>query len=166
MNHRNYTVESYRICFIVTSDSVYRGLRDDDVKPIANSIANFCKGAVLSSYQIVPNNIAEIQRRVIECTEGCDIIIVTGGTGISRRDVSIEAIREIAWRELPGFGELFRLLSYKEVGIAAYLSRATAYIVKDTIVFIVPGNPNAIRLALDEIICLMAPHAIYELKRQ
>lgn len=154
------------MCFIVTSDSVYKGLKDDDVKPIVNSVPILCKGALVSTYTVVPNDVREIQRRVVECTARCDVIVVTGGTGISRRDVSVESVREIALKELPGFGELFRLLSHREVGAAAYLSRATAYIVKDSIVFIVPGNPNAVKFALSEIICKLAPHAVYELKRQ
>lgn len=153
------------MCFIVTSDSVYRGIKDDDIKPIADSIASFCRGALLSTYTVAPNDVREIQRRVMECTARCDVIIVTGGTGVSRRDVSVESVREVALKELPGFGELFRFLSYKEVGATAYLSRATAYIVENSIVFIVPGNPGAVRLALSEIICRLAPHAVYELKR-
>ncbi len=165
MSHKDHVIESYSICFVVTSDSVYSGLKDDDIKSIANTISSFCKGALLSSYMIAPNDIKEIQRKVLESITKCDVVIVTGGTGISYRDVSVEAVKEIALRELPGFGELFRSLSYREVGITAYLSRATAYIVKNSIIFIVPGNPNAVRLALNEIICLLAPHAVYELKK-
>lgn len=166
MSHRGHVVENYSICFVVTSDLVYSGLKDDNIKLIANTVSNLCKGALLSTYTIVPNDIKEIQKKVIEFITKCDVIIVTGGTGIGHKDVSVDAIKEIAIKELPGFGELFRSLSYREVGITAYLSRATAYIVKNSIVFIVPGNPNAVRLALNEIICLLAPHAVYELRKR
>ena len=165
MSHRKHVVESYTICFIVTSDSVYQGVKEDEIRPIADSTSHLCRGASLYSYSVVPNNVGRIQSEVMENAEKCDIIIVTGGTGISRRDVSVDAVREISWRELPGFGEIFRFLSYREVGIAAYLSRASAYIVKDSIVFIVPGNPDAVKLALSEVVCLLAPHAIYELRK-
>lgn len=165
MSHREHAVENYTVCFIVTSDSVYQGVKEDEIRPIANTISSLCRGASLGSYVVVPNNVKKIQGEVMRGAEKCDIVIVTGGTGISRRDISVEAVKEISWRELPGFGEIFRSLSYREVGISAYLSRASAYIVKDSIVFIVPGNPNAVKLALSEVICLLAPHAIYELKR-
>jgi molybdenum cofactor biosynthesis protein B len=165
MSHRNHVVERYNVCFVVTSDSVYKGLKPDDIKPIAESIGNICREASLYSYSVVPNNAERIRGEVIKDIEKCEVVIVTGGTGISPRDISVEAIKEIAHRELPGFGEVFRFLSYREIGVVAYLSRASAYIINNAIVFIVPGNPNAVKLALKEVICVIAPHAIYELKR-
>uniref|UniRef100_A0A7J3Z6J9 Molybdenum cofactor biosynthesis protein MoaB n=1 Tax=Ignisphaera aggregans TaxID=334771 RepID=A0A7J3Z6J9_9CREN len=159
------TVRPFSLCFIVTSDSVVKGLKPDEIKPVAESTSSLCPDAVLRSYAVVGNSIEEIRSLVLEVINRCDVVMVTGGTGLSRRDVSIEAVKPIASKVMPGFGELFRHLSYRHVGIRAYLSRATAYVVGRALVFIVPGNPNAVRLALKDIICELSPHALYEIRR-
>jgi molybdenum cofactor biosynthesis protein B len=163
--HEHGVVKPFSLCFIVTSDSVFRGLKPDEIKPIAESASALCPDAALQGYIVVRNSVEEIRALVLEYASKCDAIIVTGGTGLSRRDVSIEAVNTIAVKTIPGFGELFRQLSYKYVGVRAYLSRATAYVVGGSLLFIVPGNPNAVELALKEIICEMTPHALYEIRK-
>jgi len=79
-------------------------------------------------------------------------VIVTGGTGVAPRDVTPEAVRPLLERELPGFGELFRALSYKEIGAAALLSRALAGLCGSKVVFVLPGSRAALRLALEKLI--------------
>ena len=79
-------------------------------------------------------------------------VIVSGGTGIARRDVTIESLKSLWTKELPGFGELFRALSFAEIGAAAFLSRATAGIVAGKFVAVVPGSPAACRLAMERLI--------------
>ncbi|MEE2786598.1 MAG: molybdopterin-binding protein [Myxococcota bacterium] len=81
-----------------------------------------------------------------------DIIITTGGTGITRRDVTPDAIAKIATKHIPGFGELFRYLSYAEIGASTIQSRADAWLCESTIVFALPGSVGAVRLALDKIL--------------
>ena len=90
--------------------------------------------------------------------EDVNLVVTTGGTGVTRDDVSPDAVSELFDRTLPGFGELFRMLSYEEVGSRAMASRATAGIVRGVPVFVLPGSVNAVRLATEELIAPEAPH--------
>ncbi len=80
-----------------------------------------------------------------------DVVVVTGGTGLAPRDVTIEAIAPLFEKSVDGFGELFRRLSYDEIGAAAMLSRATAGVAAGKAVFLLPGSPAAVRLAIEEV---------------
>ncbi|HMP43275.1 MAG TPA: molybdopterin-binding protein [Roseiflexaceae bacterium] len=88
------------------------------------------------------------------------------GTGITRRDSTYEAIASLLDKQLPGFGELFRMLSYEDVGAAAMLSRATAGTYRDSLIFCLPGSPGAVRLALEKLILPQLRHLVWELIRQ
>jgi len=92
-------------------------------------------------------------------------IIINGGTGISRRDVTIEVVRPLLEKELPGFGEIFRMLSFKKIGGAAMMSRALAGTSKRKIVICTPGSPDAARLALEELLLSDLGHMVWEAKR-
>ena len=94
---------------------------------------------------------------------GAEAVIVTGGTGISRRDSTFEAIDALLAKRIPGFGELFRLLSFQEIGSAAMLSRATAGVTADgLVVFAVPGSTGACRTALERLILPELGHLVRE----
>ncbi len=80
--------------------------------------------------------------------DGAQIIISTGGTGIGKRDITIETITPLFNKELKGFGEIFRYESYKELGTGAILSRATAGVREDTLIVALPGSPNAVKLGM------------------
>ena len=97
------------------------------------------------------------------------VILTTGGTGISRRDTTIEVVRMLLTAHLDGFGELFRMLSYDEVGAAAMLSRAVAGLVArdpgdggDTFVFAMPGSPNAVETAMRKLVLPEVRHLVWE----
>lgn len=92
-------------------------------------------------------------------------IILTGGTGITSRDSTFEAVEAMLEKRLPGFGELFRALSYEEVGAAAMLSRAQAGVRRGRIIFSLPGSPEACRLALDKLIIPELGHLVREVSR-
>lgn len=97
---------------------------------------------------------------------GADAVIVTGGTGITRRDSTFEAVRGLLHKELPGFGELFRMLSFEEIGSAAMLSRATAGITSDgLVIFAIPGSTGACRTAMSRLIGPELGHVVREAKR-
>jgi len=83
---------------------------------------------------------------------GIDVVIATGGTGVTRRDVTPEALAPLYTKPIPGFGELFRMLSFEEIGTSTIQSRADAGIADTTIVFVLPGSPGACRLGMDRII--------------
>jgi molybdenum cofactor biosynthesis protein B len=103
---------------------------------------------------LVPNDPAAIAAALLELLErdAVDAVVVCGGTGLSPRDLTVEAVRPLLERELEGFGELFRALSYQEIGAAAMLSRSTAGVVRGRAVFVVPGSPRAVELAMERLI--------------
>ena len=93
-----------------------------------------------------------IRQCVNDLINQVDIIVTTGGTGLAPRDVTIEAVERLIEKEIPGFGELFRLISYEQVGSAAMLTRALGGIVENTILFCLPGSPRAVKLAMEALI--------------
>jgi molybdenum cofactor biosynthesis protein B len=94
-----------------------------------------------------------------------DAVVVTGGTGLAPRDRTPEAVGTLFERRLPGFGELFRMLSFQEVGAAAMLSRAEAGTIGGTLVFLLPGSPAAVDLAVRKLIAPELAHAVGQLRR-
>lgn len=96
-------------------------------------------------------------------SHGARAIIFTGGTGIARRDVTLEALEPRFEKRLDGFGELFRMISYELIGPAAMASRASAGVVKGAVVFAIPGNPDAVKLALSALILPQLGHLVREL---
>jgi molybdenum cofactor biosynthesis protein B len=80
------------------------------------------------------------------------VVITTGGTGVTRRDVTPDAVAELGGKLIPGFGELFRMLSYRDIGTSTIQSRAGAWLHLATFVFVLPGSTGAVRLAMDEIL--------------
>ena len=94
-----------------------------------------------------------------------EAFILTGGTGITNRDSTHEAIDALLDKRLAGFGELFRMLSYQDIGPAAMLSRAQGGVVQGRVLFSLPGSPNACRLALEKLIIPELPHLIREVRR-
>lgn len=112
------------------------------------------RGHTILTHQVVPDKAERIQsvvRTVID-TEGPQVLILTGGTGISSTDVTIEAVRPLLCKELTAFSCLFSQLSYYEIGSAALLSRATAGLIEKTVTLCLPGSLNACKLALEALI--------------
>ena len=116
---------------------------------------------------IVPDEPDAIEAHLREgiASEDIQAILCNGGTGISVRDRSYEAIEKILDKRLDGFGELFRMLSYQEIGSAAMMSRAVAGIAGDTIIFSTPGSKNAVRLAMEQLILPELGHLVWELTK-
>ena len=120
-------------------------------------------------YKIVKDDKNAITLQIkqwLEDNENIDVIITTGGTGISQRDVTIEAVRPLLTKELEGFGELFRYLSYSEdVGTRALLSRAIGGTAKDKLIFALPGSNGAVKLANEKLIKPELNHLVHELTK-
>ena len=116
---------------------------------------------------IVRDEPKDVQRVIREAcaTDAVRAVIATGGTGITSRDSTYEAIEALLDKRLPGFGELFRMLSYQEVGAAAMLSRAQLGVHARRIIVSLPGSPNACRLALEKLLIPELPHLIREVSR-
>lgn len=119
-------------------------------------------------YQIIPDEKDLISREVGTLLENDQVeaILVNGGTGIAKRDVTIESISPFFGKELFGFGELFRYLSYEQdIGTASILSRAVAGVANDKVIFCTPGSTGAVRLAMEEIILPEIGHIVMELQK-
>lgn len=111
-----------------------------------------------------PDQVSAVVRE--ECAKpAVQAFILTGGTGLTSRDSTFEAVEALLDKRLTGFGELFRVLSYQEIGAAAMLSRAQAGVVKGRALFSLPGSPNACRLALEKLILPELGHVIGEISR-
>ncbi|HET9954455.1 MAG TPA: molybdenum cofactor synthesis domain-containing protein [Polyangiaceae bacterium] len=111
-------------------------------------------GHRVSGPEIIPDDLAGIRSTLQRCVAApeIDVVVLTGGTGITRRDVTPEALAPLVTKSIPGFGELFRMLSYAEIGASTIQSRAAAALCDGTLVFALPGSTNAVRLALEKII--------------
>ncbi len=125
-------------------------------------------GHSIAFYRIVKDDAEAIHSALNQATgdEACDGIIFNGGTGIARRDTTFDVLDRVLEKRLPGFGELFRMLSYAEIGPAAMLSRATAGTYRNRIIISIPGSSAAVRLALEKLLRPELPHLVWELVRQ
>jgi len=94
-----------------------------------------------------------------------DAVLLTGGTGLSSRDQTFETVTALITKQLPGYGELFRMLSYEDIGAAAMLSRATGGLMQRTVVLTMPGSPAAVRLAMEKLIVPELRHLVREARR-
>ena len=122
---------------------------------------------VIADRRLVPDDPQAVAAIIREWTTNGDIriVVTTGGTGIARRDRTLDAIAPTFDRTLPGFGELFRMLSFRDIGPGAMLSRATAGVVGATAVFVLPGSEAAVRLAMTELIIPQIGHLARELEK-
>ena len=158
--HRKAATGSVRVAVITISDT--RTLETDTSG--AKLVSAFAAaGFEVVERLIVPDEIQPIREAVTRLVQAnsVDAIITTGGTGISPRDRTPEAIEGMIEVPLPGFGELFRMLSYQEIGAAAMLSRAFAGRIATTLVFCLPGSNNAIQLALDKLLIGELKHLVH-----
>ncbi|APH69587.1 molybdenum cofactor biosynthesis protein [Bacillus subtilis] len=124
-------------------------------------------GHHIAAYEIVKDEKDALQRAVLAgcMDEQTDAVLLNGGTGIANRDVTIEAITPLFSKELPGFGEIFRMLSYEDIGSAAIMSRATAGVIQHTAVFSTPGSSGAVKLAMNKLIIPELAHVVREIRK-
>lgn len=126
------------------------------------------QGHKIVDYVIVKDEANPIQDEIVKgcAREDIDVILTNGGTGIAKRDVTIETVQNLLEKEIVGFGELFRMLSYQEdIGSAAILSRAIAGVVNNTAVFSTPGSTGAVKLAMNKLILPEIGHVVREIKK-
>ncbi|HDR3890054.1 molybdenum cofactor biosynthesis protein [Bacillus mycoides] len=126
-------------------------------------------GHKVNSYEIVKDDKESIQQAVLAGyhREDVDVVLTNGGTGITKRDVTIEAVSVLLDKEIVGFGELFRMISYLEdIGSSAMLSRAIGGTIGRKVVFSMPGSSGAVRLAMNKLILPELGHITFELHRQ
>ncbi len=121
-------------------------------------------GHEIAYYEIIRDDPALIAAAISGHLADLDAVVINGGTGITARDSTFEAVQSVLDKELPGFGELFRMLSYQEIGSAAFLSRATAGVRAGKLVVSIPGSPDACRLALEKLLIPELGHIAQMLK--
>jgi len=123
-------------------------------------------GHIVAGRKLVPDNEAMIRQtlRKILSQGDIDAIILTGGTGISPKDITIEVVRDLFEKDIPGFGELFRKISYDAVGSPAILTRALAGVAKSKLVFCLPGSPEAVNRAMASLIVPEIGHMVKHIR--
>ncbi len=122
-------------------------------------------GASVSGYELVRDEPVEVRAAVDGLVSSSRVVVVNGGTGVSRRDTTYDALAGMLEKTLPGFGELFRMLSWDQVGAAAMLSRATAGTYRGAVVVSIPGSPKAVALAWEQLIGPELRHLAWEVGR-
>jgi molybdenum cofactor biosynthesis protein B len=125
-------------------------------------------GHAVLDFGLLPNDEGRVRAQLVAWLDRADLdlVVVTGGTGLGSRDRTIEVVRPLLEKELPGFGELFRMLGFQEqVGTAAILSRATAGSARGKLLVSLPGSRTACQLAMERIILVEGAHALRELRR-
>jgi molybdopterin adenylyltransferase len=117
--------------------------------------------------QIIPDEPGQMRRLLSEYRErdDVDVVLMTGGTGLGSRDQTFETVSKLISKPLPGYGELFRMLSFEEIGAAAMLSRATGGLLGRTVLLTMPGSRAAVRLAMEKIILPELGHLVREARR-
>src|SRR5262245_18826977 len=152
-------------CFIVTVSDTRTAETDTSGRAIAELLA--AAGHHVSGREIVKDEPALV-RGTIErqfASRDVDVIISTGGTGIAARDTTFEAIDSLLEKRLPGFGELFRMLSYQQIGSAAMMSRATAGVSAHHVIVALPGSEAAVRLAMDKLVLPELGHLVQQMRK-
>jgi molybdenum cofactor biosynthesis protein B len=125
-------------------------------------------GHAVRQYAVVKDEPAQIRERIAAAVadEGCRAVLINGGTGISTRDRTFEAVAGLLEKRIDGFGELFRMLSFAEIGSGAMLSRAVGGVYQGRVIFCMPGSTNAVRLAMEKLILPELGHLVWEMERQ
>ncbi len=162
--HRAYAPKTLRCCVLTISDT-----RTPETDKSGDLIQRGLEGA---GFEVVERRIvkdeAELVRREILkgiARPDLDVVLATGGTGVSPRDSTVEAVEPLLHKHLTGFGELFRALSLEEIGAASMLSRALAGTVGRTAIFVMPGSSGAVLLATERLILPELAHLVGQLRR-
>jgi molybdenum cofactor biosynthesis protein B len=162
--HRQYAPTTLGFGIVTVSDT--RGPEDDAGGRSLSALAQVAGHRVEGSALVV-DDVAAIRaavRRML-AVPGIDVVVLTGGTGFAPRDVTLDAVLPLFDKPIEGFGELFRMLSWQQVGAAAMLSRAAAGLIGDRAVFLLPGSPKAVSLAMEKLILPEVAHLLGQARR-
>ena len=162
--HRESAPEQVRVAVLTISDT-----RTPDTDTGGDTVEELMRdaGHEIVERDIVRDEASSIRTRLVNLLARPDVdaVVTTGGTGISARDTTYEVVDRMLEKKLDGFGEIFRMLSYEEVGAAAVLSRALAGAVGDKLVACLPGSRNAVRLAVEKLLVPEIAHVVFELRK-
>ncbi|WP_181349858.1 molybdenum cofactor biosynthesis protein B [Thalassobacillus sp. CUG 92003] len=163
--HKQQAPEHVRCHIITVSDT--RTLKTDKSGHLMHEKLTD-SGYTVVDHQVVKDEKETIREAVQVASRQTevDVILTNGGTGVAERDVTIEVVQSLLDKELPGFGEIFRMLSYTEdIGSSAILSRALAGITRNTVIFSTPGSSGAVKLAMDKLILPEMAHVVRETQK-
>ena len=162
MAHHNLEFISVK-CGVITISDTRTKENDRSGMFIKNVLKN--KGHEVIDYILIKDEPEDIQQQIMKLTsdEKVQVIITNGGTGIAPRDTTYKALTQILETTLPGFGEIFRYLSYKEIGSRAIASRAIAGIYQEKLIFSVPGSTNGVKLAMEKLILPELIHLVRQI---
>jgi molybdenum cofactor biosynthesis protein B len=161
-SHRKDALSGVR-CFVLTISDTRTPATDASGDAIVEALK--AAGHELVGRRIVRDDPESVREVVGSEAAHAQVIVTTGGTGITARDSTYEAIASLLEKKLDGFGELFRALSYEEIGSAAMMSRACAGTIGQSAVFALPGSEHAVRLAMTKLILPELGHVVRELQR-
>jgi molybdopterin adenylyltransferase len=152
-------------CYVLTVSDTRTADTDTSGRAIRDLLAG--AGHVISGHAIVRDEPQQVTAHVRGRLSDPDtqVVIATGGTGITSRDGTYEAVAQLLEKRLDGFGELFRMLSFQEIGAAAMMSRATAGTASGKAIFVLPGSHNAVRLAMTRLILPELGHIVQQLRK-
>ena len=153
-------------CIVLTVSDTRSEKTDESGQLICRLLES--EGHGLADYQITRDDLDEIQRLLTEGLKNSavDVLILTGGTGISKRDQTYEAVESVLEKRLDGFGEIFRFLSYQEVGSAAILSRALAGVASGKVIISLPGSKAAVGLAMEKLVLPEIGHMVSQAQKE
>lgn len=170
--HKAQAPKKLRFGIITVSTSrFYQSEKNQEVEDVSGSIIQSSlknDGHEIVMKKLVPDDPAMIKKSLKQALaqEKLDAVVFCGGTGIAPSDVTIETVTPLLQKTLPGFGEIFRRLSYDEIGSGAVLSRAVAGITKGKAIFCLPGSPNAVGLCMQKLILPETPHIVKHAREQ
>ena len=150
-------------CFVLTISDTRTEANDTSGDVIVDLLTD--NNHVIVGRALVKDDPPAVQKAIVARAPDSQVVITTGGTGITSRDSTYEAITELLDKRLDGFGELFRALSFQDIGSAAMLSRACAGTIGRTAVFSLPGSEHAVHLAMTRLILPEIGHVVRELSR-
>lgn len=164
MSHHNLKFFSVK-CAVITISDTRTTDQDDSGKLIQTQLQN--TGHQVLDYVLIKDEITQIQQEIIKLAQipSLQVIIMNGGTGISPRDVTYEAVTPLLEVTLSGFGEMFRYLSYQEIGSRAISSRAIAGVYQKKLIFAVPGSTKGVKLAMEKLILPELIHLVTQINQ-
>jgi molybdenum cofactor biosynthesis protein B len=160
--HEKHARKNLKVGVITASDS--RTPETDESGKIIRTLLE-ADGHRVDYYEILPDDREKISAALVNNLENLDAIIINGGTGITARDGTAEVVKSVIEKELEGFGELFRMLSFQEIGAAAMMSRAIAGVRHGKFVAALPGSPDACKLAMEKLLIPELGHITYLLSK-
>jgi molybdopterin adenylyltransferase len=162
--HRQSAPDLVRVAILTISDT-----RTPETDTGGDTVDELLRGAghEIAQRDIVRDEAQSIRAKIVDLLARSDVdaVITTGGTGISARDTTYEVVDDMLEKRLDGFGEIFRMLSYEEIGAAAVLSRCVAGVVGTKFIASLPGSRNAVRLAAEKLLVPELAHVVFELRK-